>query len=124
MYRPFDLSIQRWDEIEDDVRRAHLSTMPDCTEDLSRSYCFIVDRLDASLAAASAANAASRAAARVAIKSRDSAAHDCVVRVGNPSPGSVGAGLPDASEPSRRRSPRGVGAFDVSRPSAPRIYVK
>ncbi len=48
MSHQFDLSIQRWNEIEDDVRRAYLSTMPDCTEELSERYFFIADRLDAS----------------------------------------------------------------------------
>ena len=41
------------------MRRAHLSTMPDCTEELSEIYYFIADRLDASLAAVNAANLAS-----------------------------------------------------------------
>jgi hypothetical protein len=41
------------------VRQAYLSTMPDCTEELSEIYYFIADRLDASLAAAHAANLAS-----------------------------------------------------------------
>ncbi|CAH0366793.1 unnamed protein product [Pelagomonas calceolata] len=55
----FDLSIQRWGEVDDDVRRALLATMPDCTEELSEIYYFIADRLDASLAAAHAAKMAS-----------------------------------------------------------------
>ena len=63
----FELSLQVWNGVEEDVRRAHLATMPDCTEELSELYYFIADRLEASLAAAFAANAASGVDAEVAI---------------------------------------------------------
>ena len=55
----FDLSIQRYGEVDDDVRRELLATMPECTEELSELYWFVADRLIACLAAAHAANTAS-----------------------------------------------------------------